>query len=152
MTERPTPRRLIMVALTTLTVCGLAFGAYQLSLHERSTFGDCGPYDEVPALAAPSVLLATTCVLPPDLSYEGVEYRIGCEPVPAKLVGELLVGDGGETRYEGARRIVGIPPGNGLLLQPNDCKKGRLVALSTHLTDAEYDLISPRRERHKTEK
>ena len=142
-TEQPSLCRLVFGTLSRLVICGLALSACALVSQPDGDELGCGPDDPVPVLAAgsDSLMLATSCPAPPDLSYEGEGYEVMCDSVPARLVGEVLLDDGGETDFDRARRIVGIPPNHGILLEPNDCRTGRLVALSTHLTDEEYDLL-----------
>lgn len=105
---------------------------------QEGDIAGCGEED-VPVLAADSDLdVATSCPAPPDFSYEGVEYTLLCEMVPPSHVGRVLVNDGGETDFEGARAIVGIPPDHGLILEGDICEKRTAVGLSNDLTDEEW--------------
>jgi hypothetical protein len=103
---------------------------------------DEGGCDPAPVLAAASdPVVATSC--PATVSYEGEVYYVGCARVHESRVGPVIEHGPGETRYQGARRIVGVPVARLFLLieKGDQCGDGRPhVARGDLATPADYRL------------
>lgn len=79
---------------------------------------------DFPTLAAESdIRVALSCV--EGIVYDDTEYFVGCAPAHRSRVGDLFLHDGGDTRFTGAREVVGVPRSDVFLLETDtrrECK------------------------------
>ena len=123
-----------------LVVLGAVAGLFLLG---NVLDGDKGPCGDPPVLAAPSApVFATSCV--DALSYEGTTYYVTCLKVHPSRVGERFLRDGGDTYFEGARDIQGIPREDAFILEGAPCRRDTTVAMSESPTRSKVKLL----ERH----
>lgn len=102
----------------------------------------CSPFSETslecefPTLAVGAEIhLALSCA--EGIIYEDTEYFVGCAPVHRSRVGDLFVDDGGESRFTGARDVVGMSRRDVFLLETDtrgECRNGKLIATSEGFT------------------
>lgn len=121
-------------------MAGLLFTAGAACSVDRELSSEC----EFPTLAAgPEVHLALSCV--EGIVYEGTDYFVGCAPVDQSRVGDLFLTDGGDTRFTGARGIIGLDRGDVFLLHAGthrECDSDeRLIAASNGFNRLEAGLL-----------
>jgi hypothetical protein len=101
-----------------------------------SDVGDC---PEPPTLAAGEATLALSCA--EMVEFHDRDYSVGCLSVHPTRVGDILVDDGGQTSYQGARAIEGIASKRAFILTGDRCGRRGRVATTDGFTEAEFDVV-----------
>lgn len=110
----------------------------------------CNPFSgpalecEFPTLAADSdIQFALSCA--EAIVYDNTEYFVGCASVHRSRIGDVFLDDGGDTRFTGARDIVGLARDDVFLLEAgtrDGCdRNGKLIAASETFTRLDAGLL-----------
>ena len=92
---------------------------------------------EAPTLAAGGAPLALSCA--ETVEFHDRDYRVGCLSVHETRKGGILVDNGGETSYRGARAIKGLAPARAFILLGGGCRRRSLVATVEDFEEPEFD-------------
>lgn len=94
---------------------------------------------ETPVLAA-GPAFATSCV--ESVAYEGTTYFVECVHVHPSRVGSRFVDEGGETYFDGASSIHGVPRTSAFILEGGHCPRGLPLAASDAFTRMQAGLLT----------
>ena len=67
------------------------------------------------------------------MQYRGRTYSPVCLSVHDSRIGRVILDDGGETEYRGARRIRGLPTRKAFLLLGGACGKGTVAVAKSFM-------------------
>jgi hypothetical protein len=99
--------------------------------------GDCPP---LPVLAAGDETVALSCAA--GVRFRGRKYWIGCAEVHPSRVGAPVVRDGGESGYEGARRVKGVSLDQAFIVMGDaECGRARVSLATTRAYGDNEDFV-----------
>lgn len=105
-----------------------------------NSLGSSDPCADAPVLAAGSaVTFADSCV--DMIEYRGTTYYVDCVRMHPSRLGRHFLDDGGDTYFEGARDIEGIPRDDAFILDGDYCRNKRVIAASDSFTRLQAGLL-----------